>query len=200
MFEYNLRPALLATVIDEAVGAHELQAAAAGIHLSVECDPVLRSSYLLMDASRIGQVITNFLSNAIKFSGAGSTVGLRAAAAAERLPAASTAGGGSGAARWDVRVSVRDAGRGMSPDELARLFQPYTQIRAAEMQSGCVPPARSRTRAVQPAVFDTATRCGSGGTGLGLALSRHFIEAGHGGTIGATSGVSRGGACAFLSY
>ena len=31
-----------------------------------------------------------------------------------------------------------------------------------------------------------------GGTGLGLALCRHFIEAGHGGTIGAHSRVGDG--------
>ena len=141
MFEYNLRPTLLSAVIEEAVDAHELQAAAAGVRISVNCSAPLRATQLLMDAGRIGQVITNFLSNAIKFSGAGSTIALNAAV----LPAAiAAASGGTAGKCWDVRVSVRDAGRGMSPDELARLFQPYTQIRAADMQAGCVSRARAR--------------------------------------------------------
>ena len=41
-------------------------------------------------------------------------------------------------AHWSVRVSVRDRGVGLAPREVARLVQPYTQIRAAEMQAGCV--------------------------------------------------------------
>jgi signal transduction histidine kinase len=35
-------------------------------------------------------------------------------------------------------------------------------------------------------------RSRSGGTGLGLALCRHFIETGHGGTVGAHSRVGDG--------
>jgi signal transduction histidine kinase len=144
MFEYIMRPALLGGVIDEAVGAHELQAAAAGVRITVACDASLRSTHLLMDAGRVGQVITNFLSNAIKFSVVGSAIAVRA----EVLPAAITAASGGAAAKyWDVRVAVRDAGRGMTPAELARLFQPYTQIRAADMQAGCVAHMHSRARA-----------------------------------------------------
>jgi nitrogen-specific signal transduction histidine kinase len=35
-------------------------------------------------------------------------------------------------------------------------------------------------------------RARSGGTGLGLALCKHFIETGHGGCIGATSQIGAG--------
>jgi signal transduction histidine kinase len=80
-----------------------------------------------MDAGRLGQVVTNFLSNAIKFTGSGGTVTVRAAVLAESTPT-----------HCSVRVSVGDTGVGLRPAEITRLFEPYSQIRAAEMQAGCV--------------------------------------------------------------
>lgn len=58
-----------------------------------------------------------------------------------------------------IRVMVRDTGIGVAPDALPRLFERFWQAEAGKSH---------------------------GGLGLGLALSRNFVEL-HGGRIGATS-------------
>ena len=69
-----------------------------------------------------------------------------------------------------VRVAVRDTGIGVPPDALPYIFQRFFQAEAG----------RSRDQGEQ------------GGLGLGLALSRSFVEL-HGGRIGASSaGLGRG--------
>jgi PAS domain S-box-containing protein len=65
------------------------------------------------DAMRVRQIVTNFLSNAIKFTGAG-----HVHLAARRL-------GGPDAAR--VRFEVADTGPGIDEATRARLFVPFTQ-------------------------------------------------------------------------
>ena len=63
------------------------------------------------DPDRIVQVIVNLISNAVKFSPAGSTV----------LVSASRAGG-------TVRVAVRDHGRGIPLDKLSMIFDRFAQV------------------------------------------------------------------------
>jgi two-component system OmpR family sensor kinase len=65
-----------------------------------------------------------------------------------------------------VRIEVRDQGEGIAPEDLPRLFTPFFRA------------DRSRTR-------------GTGGVGLGLALSRRIAEA-HGGTLVAASTLGAG--------
>jgi signal transduction histidine kinase len=88
------------------------------------------------DATRLRQCLVNLLSNACKFTRDGSV---------ELDVATDTIDGVA-----QVRFAVRDTGIGMTPDQMARLFQPFTQADA------------SMTRRF-------------GGTGLGLALTKEFI-------------------------
>ena len=67
------------------------------------------------DAPRISQVITNFVTNAIKYSPAGSTVHVR------------VDGDGS-----EARVSVRDEGQGIDPAMQRQVFERYFRTRAAQ--------------------------------------------------------------------
>jgi signal transduction histidine kinase len=86
---------------------------------------------------RFKQVITNLVGNAIKFTEKGE-VELRVARVGNRL-----------------RISIRDTGIGMSPEEMARLFKPFQQV-------------------------DGSITRRFGGTGLGLALSQRLIALMHG--------------------
>ncbi len=99
------------------------------------------------DVTRVRQVLFNLLSNASKFTEHGS-ITLRATR--ERGP--------DGEA---VCFSVQDTGIGMTPEQLDRLFQAFSQAEAS-----------------------TASKYG--GTGLGLAISRMFCEM-MGGSITVTS-------------
>jgi PAS domain S-box-containing protein len=83
-------------------------ASARGLALTLEIDPVLPRR-LVGDALRLRQVLSNFLSNALKFTEHGSI------ALVARLE--------DGAARFEVR----DSGPGIDPAVQARLFRPFTQ-------------------------------------------------------------------------
>ncbi|ASU33185.1 PAS domain-containing protein [Mucilaginibacter xinganensis] len=64
------------------------------------------------DRDKIGQVINNFISNAVKYSPMGSTIHI-----------ACLSGDGS------VQVSVQDEGRGISPEDQQKLFERYYRVK-----------------------------------------------------------------------
>jgi two-component system, sensor histidine kinase and response regulator len=102
----------LRDVVETAVEALALRAEHKRVELGVVVMPgtpeVLRG-----DAGRLGQVLLNFLSNALKFTEQGSV--LVTAQAAQAL-------GPQG-----VRLAVSDTGIGISAEAQARLFQPFSQ-------------------------------------------------------------------------
>ena len=71
---------------------------------------------LLGDPLRLGQVLLNLCSNAVKFTDAGEIVVVT-------IKADST-----GPGRTTLRFSVRDTGIGMDAEQLGRLFQPFDQL------------------------------------------------------------------------
>jgi signal transduction histidine kinase len=76
------------------------------IRLALELDPELGSAVL--DPDRIGQVLSNLLGNAVKFSRPGTTITLRARGLAD-----------------EVELEVSDQGLGIPAQDLPRLFQKY---------------------------------------------------------------------------
>ncbi|MBO3274282.1 response regulator [Pseudomonas sp. Milli4] len=84
------------------------QHAAPGVELTCLISPQLPAQ-LSGDPTRVRQVVSNLLSNALKFTRLG-----RVDVRAEAVP------GG-------VRISVRDTGIGIAADSLQRIFQPFTQ-------------------------------------------------------------------------
>ena len=105
-------------------------ASAKGLVLACELDPAL-PGHVMGDEARVRQIMLNLLSNALKFTERGQVV----------LKVAPRAGA-------DVlEIAVTDTGPGMTPEQVARLFQPFVQAEAS-----------------------TARRYG--GTGLGLSICR----------------------------
>ena len=101
------------SAIGDMVGS-ALEPARAAAHakaltLSVEIDPALAAPRLI-DATRMGQVLANLVSNAVKFTPAGRVqVRVRPAGPDQ------------------VRFEVRDDGPGVSPDDQVRIFDRFTQ-------------------------------------------------------------------------
>jgi PAS domain S-box-containing protein len=100
-----------AEVMAQAAETVRSAAEAAGVMLVVP--PVAVTA--MMDADRVCQVLVNLLGNAVKFSPAGGTVWMSAAAE------------GSG-----VTFSVRDQGRGIPADKLDAVFHRFTQVDASD--------------------------------------------------------------------
>jgi signal transduction histidine kinase/CheY-like chemotaxis protein len=79
------------------------------IQLAESVEPGLPS--VIMDENRIVQVITNLLSNALKFSSPGGTVEVSA-----------------GRENGRIVVRVRDQGEGIAPNDIKRLFRKFSQL------------------------------------------------------------------------
>ncbi|AUN29442.1 hypothetical protein C0V82_03715 [Niveispirillum cyanobacteriorum] len=121
--------------------------------LTIDVDPAL-PHHLVADPTRLRQVLLNLTGNAIKFTEHGGvTVRLN------RLPDA-------GDGKVGLRAEIVDTGIGLTPDQQAKLFQPFAQA-------------------------DGSTARRFGGTGLGLSICRRLVEL-MGGTIGVTSEAGEG--------
>jgi PAS domain S-box-containing protein len=94
--------------------------------------------FLRGDPLRLGQILTNFVNNAVKFTEKGEIrleIGLH-----ERT-----------GEKVQLKFSVRDTGIGMTKEQAAKLFQPFTQA-------------------------DMSTTRKHGGTGLGLTICLRLVE------------------------
>ncbi len=121
-------------LIEEVAAIARMQAADKRIDFSIDYAFPLPET-VISDPVRLKQILLNIIGNAIKFTERGSvTLRVRYDAPARR---------GS--------FSVEDTGIGITPEQIARLFQPFTQA-------------------------DATTTRRFGGTGLGLALSRQLAE------------------------
>ncbi len=105
--------------------------------------------HLLGDVVRIRQILTNLVSNAIKFTERGE-VGIDVNLVPHEAPS-SDPSQSTEAVPVMVRFSVRDSGIGISPDQQAQLFQPFSQA-------------------------DISTTRRFGGTGLGLAICKRLAQ------------------------
>jgi PAS domain S-box-containing protein len=89
---------------------------AKGVRLEVEIDDSVPKR-LEGDPSRFGQVVSNVVANAVKFTHEGSV----------RVHVSATTSGPD----TTLRVDVRDTGIGMSAEQLGRIFQPFRQADAS---------------------------------------------------------------------
>jgi PAS domain S-box-containing protein len=105
----------IAAIIAQAVQASTPVATARGITLNCSTEPLPAADG---DRLRIGQVIDNLVSNALKFTPAGGTIEVRA------YPHSSA-----------VRIEVADTGMGIAEDEQAQLFDRFFRTASAQEQS-----------------------------------------------------------------
>jgi signal transduction histidine kinase/ActR/RegA family two-component response regulator len=103
----------LADVIDECKDMVEPLGQARGLTLHFPRDTPL---CVRADRTRLKQVLLNLMSNAIKYNRPGGSVTV----AAENLPGKDH--------MQRVRLSVQDTGIGLSPAQLAELFQPFNRL------------------------------------------------------------------------
>ncbi|HSL71183.1 MAG TPA: PAS domain-containing sensor histidine kinase, partial [Longimicrobiales bacterium] len=144
---YDLQDVVLEDTIEmcEALTAPQRDARNLAFELH-GCPPDLR---VRADPDRLQQIILNLLSNAIKFTEPGGRIEIACEADREV-----------------VRLAVSDTGRGIAPDEIARIFEPFVQL-------------------------DTRYARAHEGVGLGLAISRDLAR-GMGGDLTAESKLGEG--------
>ncbi|CAK0754067.1 hypothetical protein CCP1ISM_540004 [Azospirillaceae bacterium] len=90
---------------------------------------------LVGDPLRLGQVLTNLINNAIKFTEAGEIV--------VRIELI-----GSETARAHLKFSIRDTGIGMTPQQLSRLFQAFPRLTAPQPANMVAPGWASRSASI----------------------------------------------------
>lgn len=140
--EYRFVPMRLEPVVAELVDMFTVLARSRGLSLQVHL-PKKPLPELLIDESKIREVVSNLIDNALKYTERGGvTVSLEKAAR-------------------NIRLVVSDTGLGISPEDMPRLFEKFIRSR-------------------NTSVIDVS------GTGLGLYVSRKFVDA-HGGRIWAES-------------
>jgi PAS domain S-box-containing protein len=143
----SLQPLSLVDVLGECQAMIEPQAVQGDVRVNFH--PVDGPGLILADRTRTKQVLINLLTNAIKYNRPSGTVDLRCSPVGARR----------------VRVSVDDTGHGMTPAQLAQLFQPFNRL--------------GREGGAEE------------GTGIGLVVSKRLIEL-MGGAIGVQSSVGVG--------
>jgi len=143
----SLEPVALDEVMAECQAMIESLAGGRGVSLSFP--PPGRSGFVLADRTRLKQVLINLLSNAVKYNVRQGTVQVDCF---ESRPG------------W-VRVTIRDEGPGLNPDQVAQLFQPFNRL---GQEAG-----------------------GEEGTGIGLVVAKRLVEL-MAGAIGAESAVGAG--------
>lgn len=112
-FELQRAPFDLAAQLDELADLFSLRAADKGLRFDLH-STLPHPCWVLGDAARLRQVLSNLLGNALKFTREGGI--------------ALHAGPGTGPGR--VRLAVLDSGPGIAPEALARIFQPFQQAGA----------------------------------------------------------------------
>ena len=132
----ELRPEVtsVATVIERVCDIYSGNASSKSLTLKRFTDGRI-SAALMVDPLRLQQILNNLASNAIKFTESGE-VSIRAELVERRGDADV------------VRFTVEDTGMGVTPEDAAQLFQPFTQ----------------------------AARTAAGGTGLGLSICKRLAE------------------------
>lgn len=125
-------------IVEEVLSLMQVRAEPKGLPLQVEYGSSLPET-LVSDPTRIRQILINLFSNSIKFTSRGSVKVITSFFPAENSEPSR------------LQFNVVDTGVGMSPEIVAKLFQPFTQA-------------------------DSSTTRKYGGTGLGLTITKRLAN------------------------
>ncbi len=125
-------PFALHRLLEQQLDLMRLTARKRGLTLELDVDPAV-PTWVEGDAARLGEILSNLVSNALKFTEQGGVHVRVERDSGERL-----------------RFSVRDTGIGIPEEQRDLVFEPFTQVHAAER--------------------------GYGGSGLGLKICREFVH------------------------
>lgn len=120
-------PVDVRALLDDVREAFAPQASGAGVRLETRGDESILAD---LDPIRMRQVLDNIVSNALRYTPTGGMVVLEATAS-----------------QTEIRIEIRDTGRGLTPEDAARMFDRF--VKAAD----------------------------SGGSGLGLAIAKGIVVA-----------------------
>ncbi|WNZ25171.1 response regulator [Leptolyngbya sp. NK1-12] len=165
------RPLDLRTCIEGVLDLLAPKASEKGLELAYLIDPNVPPQ-ILGDITRLRQILTNLVGNAIKFTEQGE---ITITVAARKLKKAKLATVNSCASPepsiYAIRFAVKDTGIGIRSDQLNRLFKPFSQV-------------------------DSSISRQHGGSGLGLVISQRLSEM-MGGRIWVDSELGRGSTFCF---
>lgn len=145
--ELSLISASILDIIERSVDALWVHAANQSIDIYIDIDLNIPSN-LLLDPVRLRQVLLNLIGNAIKFSRGTERRGEIWIRATYQKPPSKN---NSKKDANEVIITVEDNGIGMTQEQIDRLFQPFSQA-------------------------DSSTTRRYGGTGLGLTITKSFVE------------------------
>jgi signal transduction histidine kinase len=115
--DIELKPASLKAIIQRAITMIQPEAAAKKIYLNAELDGNLPNA--AVDQSRILQILTNLLNNAVKFTPEGGSIVVKLGPDPKRPEA--------------VQISITDTGCGIPKDQVERIFDRLYQVKAGDL-------------------------------------------------------------------
>jgi two-component system phosphate regulon sensor histidine kinase PhoR len=151
--KFNLEEIDLKEIIRETIDQLEHKASKRDVSIRFSYNEAKRFC-TLADKEKISHAIQNLIANAIRYNHEGGEVVVKLKAT-----------------KKNVRVAVKDNGKGIPPEDLKRIFERFYRVEKS----------RSREK---------------GGTGLGLAIVKHILE-GHKSKIAVSSAVGKGSIFSF---
>ncbi len=170
-FELNRQPVDITGVIHSTVTRLRPQFEEKEVALTLDISPNLPA--VIADEDRINQILLNLIGNALQYTPPGGTVTIAAKLQIIRNPKPALEQSEGSKIQNRLLVTIADTGIGIPAEQLPHLFTRFYRI------------DKSRSRA-------------GGGSGIGLTIAKHLVEA-HGGHIWAESeGEGQGSKFSFL--
>src|SRR5690554_6754406 len=151
--KFHMEEVDLKEIIQETIDQLEHKASKRNVNIRFSYNEAKRF-HTLADKNKISHAIQNLIANAIRYNHEGGEVAVKLKAT-----------------KKNVRIAVKDNGKGIPPEDLKRIFERFYRVEKS----------RSREK---------------GGTGLGLAIVKHILE-GHKSKIAVSSTVGKGSLFSF---